>query len=182
MRRKLTSRGCLPCVTLALGGIQFLMLCSFAILWLRSNQKPESLIVINYDDAFIAKRADEFDLPLVILQYEPVIIAIEKYYQDHGNYPSDLTILVPQYLPKIPGIYIANGERLTYKPEPLTEHAIVTSFTFHIYGHYSGLASMHGWLLYYCPIEFEGCNDPGDRHFRQFRVNDRWVWINRSAL
>ena len=137
--------------------------------------------MINYDDPFIAQRADEFNLPQVILEYDQVICAIEKFYQDKGSYPSDLKALVPNYLSKVPEIHIRNGERLEYHPEPMSQD-VVTPFTFNIYGHYPGLAFMHGWYLYYCPITDEGCNNSGDRHYRQFRINDRWIWINSSAL
>ena len=182
MNGKNTKRGCLFVITLIIGMTPLLTICGLILLWPSPNTTPESLIVIDHDNDFIAKRAKEFDLSTVILHYEPVITAIEMYYKDQGSYPSDLEVLVPKYLSKVPGIYIDNGEKLTYKPEPMTDRATVTPFTFNIYGHYSGLASMHGWFLYYCPIEYESCNDPGDRHISQFRINDRWVWINSSAL
>ena len=165
-----------------IGIVQCLFSLAFAVTLFQFPTKAESLIVINYDNAFIAERAKEYDLAQIILQYDPVIYAIEKYYKDEGIYPLSLSALVPKYLSKVPSIYIRNGERLVYLTEPLTQHSSVTPFTFYIYGHYSGFASMHGWFLYYCPITFDGCNNKGDRHVSMYRINDRWVWINSSAL
>jgi hypothetical protein len=154
-------------------------LCVGAFLYSQARQ-PETLIVINRDDPFIAEREKQFKLSQVIPQYDQVILAIWAYYQDNERYPTDLSELVPTYLSKTPGIYIRNGERLTYSPEPLADGD--APFTFYIYGHYPGLAFMHGWMLYYCPERYEGCNSEGDRHFRSRRINQRWIWINRSAL
>jgi hypothetical protein len=161
--------------------MQLLTACCCIIGYVRDlGQESKRLVALNWDDPFVAERAKQFNLPQVIQQYDQVIIAIESYYEDNGVYPSELSALVPEYLPEVPGIYIRKGERLTYSPEPWSEG--LTPFTFHTSGHYPGLAFMHGWMLYYCPEEFEGCNDPGDRHYRQFRINSRWIWINRSAL
>ncbi len=167
---------------------QALSICGLGVLWIRSNQKPESLVIINYDDPFIAERVKEFDLPQVIMQYDQVINAIEKFYQDKGYYPQDLKDLTPTFLSKVPGIYIRNGEKLTYAPEssfpdtPIFPDTKVAPFTFNIYGHYTGLAFMHGWFLIYCPSKYDDCNSSGDRHIHSFRINDRWIWINSSAL
>jgi hypothetical protein len=110
---------------------QAITLVGLIVLWVQFNtNKPEALIFIDHDNPFIAARAKEFDLPHVILYYEPVINAIEQYNNDNGNYPPDLETLVPDYLPKVPGIYIRKGERSTYKPSPRTERATVTPFTF----------------------------------------------------
>jgi hypothetical protein len=145
-----------------------------------SRRIPESLVVINQDDPFVVERAKQFNLPQVIQQYDQVINAIESYHQDHGVYPPELSALVPDYLPRVPGIYIRRGERLTYAPEPEQEGA--APFTFYIYGHYPGLAFMHGWELEYCPKELDLCNETNDRHYHPHRINDRWIWISRSAL
>jgi hypothetical protein len=145
-----------------------------------SRRIPESLVVINEDDPFVVERAKQFDLPQVIQQYDQVINAIESYHQDHGAYPPELSALVPDYLPKVPGIYIRRGERLTYAPRPEQEGA--APFTFYIYGHYPGLAFMHGWELKYCPKELDLCNETNDQHYHPHRINDRWIWISRSAL
>jgi hypothetical protein len=167
---------------------QIISICGLGVLWIRSNQKPESLVVINYDDPFIAERVKEFDLPQVIMQYDQVVDAIEKFYQDKGYYPQDLKDLTPIYLSKVPGIYIRNGEKLTYSPEPsfpdtyILPDTKVAPFTFNIYGHYTGLAFMHGWFLMYCPSKYDYCNDSGDRHMQTIRINDQWIWINSSAL
>lgn len=145
-----------------------------------SRRIPESLVVINQDDPFVVERAKQFDLPQVIQQYDQVINAIERYHQDFGVYPPELSALVPDYLPKAPGIYIRRGERLTYAPEPEQEGA--APFTFYIYGHYPGLDSMHGWELKYCPKELDLCNETNDRHYHPHRINDQWIWVSRSAL
>ncbi len=176
-KRRSFSKAILPilCAT------QLLTACCCIISYARNlNQESKSLVVINWDDPFVAERAKQFNLSQVIQQYDQVIIAIESYYEDNGAYPLGLSALVPEYLSEVPGIYIRKGERLTYSPEPWVEG--LTPFTFHIYGHYPGLAFMHGWMLYYCPEKFESCNGSGDRHYRQYRINDRWIWINRSAL
>jgi hypothetical protein len=159
---------------------QSLTICCLAGSWCRSSRKPESLVVINQDDPFVVQRAKQFDLPQAIQQYDQVTNAIERYHQDYGTYPPDLSALVSEYLSTVPRIYIRNGERLAYSPEPLIEG--YPPFTFYIYGHYPGLAFMHGWMLYYCPAEFDGCNASGDRHYHPHRVNYRWIWISRSAL
>jgi hypothetical protein len=152
-------------------------------LWYKSGRKPgspESLVAVNQDDPFIVERAKEFDLPRVIEKYDQIINAIEYYHQDHGTYPRDLSSLVPQYLSKVPGIYIRNGEKLTYKPAP--DRSGGAPFTFYIYGHYPGLAFMHGWELKYCPVELDLCNEIDDRHYHPHRINHRWIWVSRSAL
>jgi len=161
---------------------QAISLCGLAVLWVRSNQKPESYVVINYGNPFIAERADEFDLPQVVMEYDQVINAIEMFYQNKGYYPADLKALTPNYLSGVPSIHIRNGEKLTYSPGPMNPDKKVTPFTFIIYGHYPGLASMTGWYLYYCPAQYDDCNNSGDRHIGMWRINDRWVWINSSAL
>jgi hypothetical protein len=145
-----------------------------------TQQMPESLVVINQDDPFVVERARQFDLPQVIQQYDQVINAIESHHQDYGFYPSELSALVPEYLPEVPGIYIRRGERLTYTPGPEREGA--APFTFYIYGHYPGLAFMHGWELKFCPQELDLCNETDDRHYHPHRINDRWIWVSRSAL
>ncbi|TEU19423.1 MAG: hypothetical protein E3J21_03735 [Anaerolineales bacterium] len=164
---------------LSLGQLLTMCFCVGAFLFDQPRQ-PETLVVINQDDPFIAEREEQFNLAQVIQQYDQVILAIEAYQRDNGEFPTDLSQLEPTYLPKEPGIYIRNGERLTYLPEPLADDN--APFTFYIYGHYPGFAFMHGWMLYYCPEHYEGCNSEGDRHFRSFRINQRWIWINRSAL
>jgi hypothetical protein len=141
---------------------------------------PEPLVVINQDDPFVVERAKQFDLPRVIQQYDQVINAIEGYHQDHGIYPLELSTLVPDYLPKAPGMYIRRGERLIYAPEPEQEGA--APFTFYIYGHYPGLAFMHGWEPKFCPSELGLCNEWNDRRYHPHRINDRWIWTSRSAL
>jgi hypothetical protein len=127
-------------------------------------------------NSFIVRIEKDFDLSSVLPEYNKVIDAIEEYYENWGHYPARLADLVPDYLPEVPGIYIRNGERLTYKPEPMYEST--PSFTFSIYGHYPGLAFMHGWTLFYCPVSYEGCTAGGS----SYRINDLWLWIHSSAL
>jgi len=125
---------------------------------------------------FVSRIGRDFSLASVLPEYDGVIEAIEKYYEDREQYPADLSDLVPDYLAEVPGIYIRNGERLTYKPEPMYENT--PPYTFSIYGHYPGFASMHGWTLYYCPASYEGCSDGGN----SYRINQNWLWIHSSAL
>ncbi len=130
----------------------------------------------NIDDYFVLKIKSDFELASVLPEYDKVIYAIEEYHQDFGQYPASLSDLIPNYLPEIPPIYIRNGERLTYKLEPLYENT--PPFTFTIYGHYPGLAFMHGWYLFYCPITYTGCFSEGN----SYRLNEHWIWIHSPAL
>jgi hypothetical protein len=170
-----------------LGTTQIATLCVTASLWFRLNQTPElaPLVLTNGDDPFIAERVEQFALPTVLQQYDQVIWAIEQYQRDHDAYPSSLADLVPAYLAREPGIYIRNGEELAYSPQTKTwglGEPDGAPFTFYIYGHYPFPANIHGWFLYFCPNEIDGCNRQGDRHRSWYRVNNRWVWINSSAL
>jgi len=119
---------------------------------------------------------DNYFLNYGISRYHPVIDAVEEYKNDKGKYPPNLDILVPEYLPETPGIYMKFGEILTYEPNPSAwyDHA---PFTFELYGHY---LSMHGQTLKYCPINT--CYFEGDRHYTPVRINDRWIWVYSSAL
>lgn len=145
-----------------------------------SPEYVDSVKNVNVEDPFIRQREIEFTLSSVIPQYDKVIEAIEAYKQCHAGYPQTLEDLVPEYLDKVPEIYIRKGEELKYEPEPFEVKSV--PFTFYITGHYPGLSAMHGWKLMYCPVEFASCNTGGDRHFSEFRVNDVWIWINESAL
>ena len=127
-------------------------------------------------ESFVSRVAKEFDLQSVLPEYDKVIDALEDYHNSFGQYPANLSDLVPDYLPEVPGIYIRNGEKLTYNPEPM--NAITPPYTFSIYGHYPGGAFMHGWTLDYCPVRFVGCTAGGD----SYRINDRWLWQHHSAL
>jgi len=112
-----------------------------------------------------------------IARYDPVIDAIEKYHADNGEYPPTLDVLVPKYLPAVPGIYMKFGETMTYESTPSAwfDHA---PFTFEMYGHYAGI---HGQMLKYCPATLNPCFE-SDRHIWASRINERWVWIYSSAL
>src|SRR5574341_935921 len=92
---------------------QSLALFCLGGLWYKHSRRPPSLVVINRDDHFVAERAQQFDLPQVIQQYDEVISAIDRYHEDNRNYPPDLSALVPEYLAAVPAIYVRNGERLT---------------------------------------------------------------------
>lgn len=127
-------------------------------------------------ESFVSRVEREFDLQSVLPEYDKVIDALEDYHNSFGQYPANLSYLVPDYLPKVPGIYIRNGERLTYELEPMNE--ITPSYTFSIYGHYPGASFMHGWTLYYCPVRYVGCTAGED----SYRINDRWLWLHHSAL
>jgi hypothetical protein len=159
------------------------VVCSLQMLFtwghLIRSTNPHPLVVINEADPFIAEQSREFDLPWVIQRYDQVISAIEQYRQDHGSYPPTLAVLVPRYLPVVPDISIRNGEELVYAP---ATDKWAAPFTFYIYGHYPGLAFMHGWSLRYCPATLEQCSVEGDRHIHPFRINYRWIWISSSAL
>ncbi len=135
---------------------------------------------INLQDPFIMDREREFHLSRVIPKYDQVITAIEQYYQDNGSYPEELNVMIPNYLPEEPGIYLRGREYITYEPEPWMENT--PPFTFSLYGHYPFPAFMHGWELIYCPSSYSGCAAGGDRHIRAYRVNDRWIWVHGSAL
>jgi hypothetical protein len=145
-----------------------------------SHRISEGLVVINQDDPFVPDIAQEFNLSQVILKYDQVINAIEGYHHEKGSYPPNLSALVPDYLPEVPGIYIRGGGSLEYLPEPEWEGA--SPFTFYISGNYLGLAFMHGWELKYCPSELGLCNETNDRHFHPHRINYRWIWVSSSAL
>lgn len=123
-----------------------------------------------------SSQIDKYFLDYGISRYDVVIDEIEKYKKDKGVYPPNLAALVPEYIPKRPGIYMKFGEELTYEPKPYAwyDHS---PFTFELYGHY---LSMHGQTLKYCPINT--CYFEGDRHYAPVRINDRWIWVYSSAL
>ena len=97
-KRRSFSKAILPilCAT------QLLTACCCIISYARNlNQESKSLVVINWDDPFVAERAKQFNLSQVIQQYDQVIIAIESYYEDNGAYPLGLSALVPEYLSEV---------------------------------------------------------------------------------
>jgi hypothetical protein len=118
----------------------------------------------------------------VIPRYDEVISAINEYHLENGTYPPGLTDLVPEYLNRVPGIYIIKGDSLKYSPSPDSMIRDGPPFTFYISGSYPGLAFMHGWYLYYCPTKYTGCNESGDRKFHPYRIDKNWIWISSSAL
>ena len=124
---------------------------------------------------FIERIEEEFNISEEIKEYEPIIDSIESYHQDSGNYPANLSDLIPDYLDEIPSINIRSVNRLLYQPEPMWEDSPL--FTFKISGNYPGfIRGLHGWALYYCPSYFSGCNIGGD----SYRIDDNWLWIHSS--
>ena len=160
------------------------MISIFGVLWNALGSEtmiePGPRVEVNTQDPFMEERENEFHLSRVIPKYDEVVTAIEQYYQDHGSYPEKLNDLIPTYLTQEPGIYLRNGEYLTY--EPKSRQTGAPPFTFLVAGHYPALASMHGWDLVYCPSMYTGCATGGDRHIYTYRVNDRWIWIHGSAF
>jgi hypothetical protein len=146
----------------------------------QSDQLADLPDSMNRADEMAVEMAQKYNLVVAIDAYDPVIDAIEHYREDYGAYPASLSVLVPSYLSEAPGIYIRGGESLHYSPD--SEYVGSAPFTFYVYGHHTGLQSMHGWEFKYCPVELDYCNEPDDRHYHPHRMNDRWIWINRSAL
>lgn len=110
-------------------------------------------------------------------RYDIVIDAIESYRSAHGRYPANLNVIVPEYLPELPGRYMKFGKMLTYEPNTSLayDHA---PFVFELYGHYYGI---HGQTLKYCPVTIEPCFEKRG-HLTPSRINDRWIWVYSSAL
>ena len=158
----------------SVGGLCFLVGVCYT-----SSQIPESLTAINQDNEMVVKMARRYDLAQAIERYDQVINAIERYRRDHGAYPPDLEALVPEYLSRVPEIYIRGGRRLVYLPNP--EHEGGAPFTFYVCGNHTGMQFMHGWELRYCPEELDFCGELDDHLYHPHRVNDRWIWVNRSA-
>jgi len=154
-------------------------LCFLTGVWYTSSQIPESLTVINQDDEIVVEMARRYDLAQAITRYDQVINAIERYHKDHGAYPPNLEALVPEYLPKVPEIYITGGRRLEYSPNP--EQKGGAPFTFYVYGNHTGLQFVHGWELKYCPEELNFCGEVESHLYHPYRINDQWIWVNRSA-
>jgi hypothetical protein len=154
-------------------------LCFLSGVWYRSNQIPESLTVINQDDEMVVKMARRYNLAQAIERYDQVVNAIEKYQEDHGAYPPDLEALVPEYLSRVPDVYIRAGWWLEYSPDP--EHEAGAPFTFYVYGHHTWTQFMHGWELKYCPEELDFCGELDDHLYHPHRINHQWIWVNRSA-
>jgi hypothetical protein len=162
-------------------------ICFFTGVRYKSNQIPESLVVINQDDPYVAETARRFNLQQVVQQYDQVINAIEQYHRDQGVYPPDLSQLVPDYLPRFPGVYIKKGEGVMYSPEPAPDSdAPFTFFVFgdYIIGSYPGDLSFATFEFRYCPKELGLCNEedadePEGQKKQVHRINDRWIWVSR---
>jgi hypothetical protein len=115
---------------------------------------------------------DDILIRYAITRYDVAIDAIELYHEEHGEYPPSLDMLVPDYLPTVPGIYMKYGEILKYDPNSEWGYVGSGPFTFELYGHY---LSLHGQTLKYCPVEDNSCSGFN-------RIDDRWVWAYASAL
>jgi len=162
-----------------ISGLPILLILVFLFLEV-TERESEKLGDINQADEMVVALAQRYNLTEVIEAYNPVIDAIERYQSDYGTYPASLSELVPIYLSEEPDIYIRAGEKLYYSPA--SEHAGEAPFVFYVYGHHTGLQFMHGWEFRYCPVELDECGQPNTRHYHPHRVNDQWIWINRSAL
>ena len=119
------------------------------------------------------KRIDDALIGYAISRYNVAIDAIEQYYEDHSEYPATLETLVPDYLPKTPGIYMKYGEILKYDPNSERGYVGRGPFTFELYGH--DMSGWHGQTLKYCPVEDNSCSGFD-------RIDERWVWAYASAL
>lgn len=165
-------------VTALLGMVS--MLCCLALACYGFTQCFKVRVDVNGQDEVVVEMVRRYRLERAIAKYDLVIDAIERYHVERGDYPPDLHTLVPEYLPRVPGIYVRAGETLVYFPVP--ERVGGAPFTFYVYGHHTGLQFIHGWELKYCPAELGFCGEVNDRHYHSHRINDRWIWINRSAL
>ncbi len=90
------------------------------------------LVVIDPTNSLVMKYTEDVDLAEGLGRYDQVILALEEYYADTGNYPATLEKLVPNYLSQSPTIYFAYGEELRYEPKPLGDST--APFLLYIYG------------------------------------------------
>jgi hypothetical protein len=134
------------------------------------------LVLIALGSYWLEYQLQMSPLRRAIKQYNVVIQALKQYHDEQGHYPADLTSLRPGYLDSMSDIYNSLGEVLEYDPTP----SFGSPFTFFVYGHHPGLNFLHGWELRYCPISV--CSYPVDRHYHPHRIDDWWIWVNRSAL
>jgi hypothetical protein len=128
----------------------------------RNNERRE--LAAKQRNAALAKQLNSYS--------DPIIQAIYKYKDDHREFPKDLLVLVPQYLPEEP--YAAFGEELVYFPN---DDYYGAPFYFAFNGHYSGLAFMHGWSYKYCPSS--SCSDNFEG---VYRIDENWIFMHSSAL
>jgi hypothetical protein len=108
-------------------------------------------------------------------QYADVVDAIERYHAEQGRYPSSLTVLVPDYLTAVPGIYIEGGQVVEYLPMP----SFGAPFTFYVYGHNTEQdlwRVWEEWELRYCQQDL--CMYPTE-YYPLNRINEDWIWTYR---
>lgn len=156
------------------------MLLTSIIFEPKNNTLNNDLVVIDPANTLVMKYAEDLDLAQGLERYDQIILAIEEYRAEKGNYPDTLEKLIPDYLARSPAIYFGYAEELHYDPEPANNST--APFVFYIYGHYPGRAFMHGWFVKYCPVQFDLCNEVSNRHLHPSRINRRWIWVSSSAL
>lgn len=120
---------------------------------------------------------EKMALNQAIRRYDVVIDAIETYRSDYGRYPANLNVLVPKYLPELPGRYMKFGKILTYESTASLEYDHAP-FIFELYGLYFGI---HGQTLKYCPVTVDPCFEKVG-HLTPERINARWIWVYSSAF
>ena len=121
---------------------------------------------------FFGDKIDDILVRYAISRYNVAIDGIEKYREDHGEYPASLNVLIPDYLSSVPGIYMKYGEVLKYDANSSWGYVGYGPFTFELFGSHRIL---HGQTLKYCPVEDSSCEG-----FR--RIDERWVWAYSSAF
>ncbi len=62
----------------------------------------------------LQRSPSKWDVPVVIRNAEPLILALGKYRQDHGAYPLALGDLVPEHIKAIPDTGLIQGRRFVY--------------------------------------------------------------------
>jgi hypothetical protein len=120
-------------VVIGLGITQVMTLCCLIGVVYNSSKAPASLVAINQDDETVVKMARRYNLAEAIEKYDQVIYAIERYQNVYGDYPPNLEALVPDYLARVPGVYVRAGARMEYSPEIANSNT--APFTFSISGH-----------------------------------------------
>ena len=142
--------GCMACIAVFVSIVQ------------SENRRNKKLLGPDYD----AEISEELNSLA-----QPTIEALLEYQLDHGSYPADIDSLVPRYVEKVPSSYMRG--RVVYDQEGF--YGVPFYFAFR--GNYSGIYSLHGWSLLYCPISICTIEGPGTR-----RIDDTWLFIHSSAF